>query len=115
MNYNEKSELERRLRSIQEAVAAIAPAWEETGIEIFDGIEQLIKDVRDGFLCYEGNNAMTVKGIVKNYLENNGYDGLTDDEDCECFLDFDFMNEAACRCEECRAIKRAPAEKEGTG
>jgi hypothetical protein len=57
---------------------------------------------------------MTVKEIVKNYLKNNGYDGLTDDEDCECFLDFDFMNEAACRCEECRAIKRISSGAEET-
>jgi len=30
---------------------------------------------------------MTVKEIVKDYLEKNGYDGLCDDIECGCSLD----------------------------
>jgi hypothetical protein len=52
VNIREKSELERRLRAIQESAAAAVPVEEETGFEIFDGIEQLINDVRDDLLCY---------------------------------------------------------------
>jgi hypothetical protein len=54
---------------------------------------------------------MTVKEIVKKYLEENGYDGLWDEEDCRCFLDADFFdNSMICNFSDCVSIHRAPVE-----
>jgi hypothetical protein len=39
-------------------------------------------------------------------MEENGYDGLTDDEDCACFLDDGFMDNSLICPLHCQAIHR---------
>jgi hypothetical protein len=57
---------------------------------------------------------MTVEEIVEEFLQENGYDGLTDDDECTCFLDDGFMKIGMTFCpgRDCRAIHRkASGEK----
>lgn len=47
----------------------------------------------------EEGERMTIKEIIKQWLKDNGYDGLYSDE-CGCSLeDFNACDECFCRCE----------------
>lgn len=46
---------------------------------------------------------MTVKEIIENYLKENGYEGLyNEDCDCECHVGY-IMRECIYDCRECEA------------